>query len=275
MTSASSIGVLVEGRYLSQSQPSGLVSALRERGHGVRIIDPKDDAYALDAPSWLDGLDALVARGRSWELLALLSWADALGVPTINRASAVHGVFNKAEMSVRLAANALPAPATWIGSVETLARTIPTDAYPLIVKLVFGDNCRGLEVVESAEALAALEWPDPIAIAQRYFRTDGFDLKLYGIGGDVWGVKKPSPFNAAREGASGEAEAVDLSDEIADLGRRCGELFGLDLYGVDCIVAGDRVLVIEVNDYPNFTAVPNANERLAEFVARRAKGRRS
>ena len=275
MSDAAAIGLLVESRYLSQSQPAGLRDALAERGNDVRVIDPRGSAWRLGDDAWLEGLSVLVARGRSWDLLCLLSWAESRGVTTINRKAAIAGVHNKSEMSVTIARHDLPAPQTWFGSPETLAREVPADAFPLILKLIFGDNCRGLEVVESREALRALDWPDAVAIAQTYHRTDGYDLKLYGIGGDVWGVRKPSPFNARREGASGEAEPVALTPELEALGRRCGEIFGLDLFGVDCIVTEEGPLVIEVNDYPNFTAVPDADRRLAEFVERRAEAVRS
>jgi ribosomal protein S6--L-glutamate ligase len=269
MAPSSRIGFLVEARYMAQSQPAGLIDALRARGRDVAVIDPRASGYTLGDDAWLDGLGGLVARGRSWDLLCLLEWAEAAGLPTINTKAAVAGVFNKADMSVTIAANGLPAPRTWFGTIERLAEAIPVDAYPVILKLIFGDNCRGLVVADDRDALVATDWPEPVAIAQSYHRTDGFDLKLYGIGGDVWGVRKPSPFNAAREGATGDAEAVDLDDELVLLGRRCGEIFGLDLFGVDCIVAEGRPLVIEVNDYPNFTAVPNANERMADFVEMR------
>jgi ribosomal protein S6--L-glutamate ligase len=275
MSDARAIGLLVESRYLTQSQPAGLRDALVERGHDVRVVDPMGGARRFGDDAWLDGLEVVVARGRSWELLCLLAWAEASGVPTINRKAAIAGVHNKAEMSVRIAEHDLPAPRTWLGNPAALAREVPDDAYPLILKLIFGDNCRGLEVVASRRELEAVDWPEPVAIAQTYHRTDGYDLKLYGIGGDVWGVRKPSPFNASRAGVSGDAEAVELTPDLERLGRRCGEIFGLELFGVDCIVCDSGPLVIEVNDYPNFTAVPDADRRLAEFVERRLEAARS
>jgi ribosomal protein S6--L-glutamate ligase len=69
----------------------------------------------------------------------------------------------------------------------------------------------------------------------------------------------------------GEAELVPISQELVDLGRRCGELFGLELYGVDCILTPDGPAVIEINEFPNYTAVPNADERLTDYVIQRAR----
>ncbi len=64
---------------------------------------------------------------------------------------------------------------------------------------------------------------------------------------------------------------MPLSQELVDLARRCRELFGLELYGVDCILTPDGPTVIEINEFPNYTAVPNADKRLADYVIQRAR----
>jgi ribosomal protein S6--L-glutamate ligase len=69
----------------------------------------------------------------------------------------------------------------------------------------------------------------------------------------------------------GKAEPVLISPELVALGRQCGELFGLELYGVDCILTPDGPTVIEVNEFPNYTAVPNAKERLAHYVIQQTR----
>ena len=55
------------------------------------------------------------------------------------------------------------------------------------------------------------------------------------------------------------------------LARRCADLFGLELFGVDCIETPEGILVIEVNDFPNYSGVDGANEKLAEYVIRAAR----
>jgi ribosomal protein S6--L-glutamate ligase len=268
------IGVLAEARYLAQSQPMGLSAKLNELGHAITMIDPQKAFYMMGDDGWFEGLDVIVGRGRSWALLALLGWAETRGVMTINRREAIASVHNKAQMSIAFASVGIPIPQTFFGSVEYLSREIPRSSYPIILKPIFGDNSRGLLVVNSPEEMAATDWPEPVALAQRYFQTDGYDLKLYGIGDEIWAVRKASPFNAPLSqrmdnGASKDGLAT-ITPELTDLGRRCGRLFGLDLFGVDCIETEAGVLVIEINDYPNYTNVPGANERLADYVVRRA-----
>jgi ribosomal protein S6--L-glutamate ligase len=147
-----------------------------------------------------------------------------------------------------------------------LAEHVPS--YPLVLKPVFGDNGRGLKVVQTAEELLQLEWEEPMVLAQQYIPSDGYDLKLYAIGDAIWAVRKPSPLADLQQG---KAEPVLISQELVALGRQCGELFGLELYGVDCILTPDGPVVIEINEFANYTGVPNANERLAHYVIQQTR----
>jgi ribosomal protein S6--L-glutamate ligase len=265
------IGVLAEQRYLAQTQPSGMLRALESAGHRIVLIDPEAELFRLDDDKWLTGLDLIVGRGRSWGLLALLGWAERRGVPTINRRSAIAAVHNKANMAVTLATNGVPTPRTFLSATRHLGKGIRENEFPIILKPIFGDNSRGLEVVRTPAQLEHIEWAEPIALAQTYHKTDGYDLKLYGIGERVWAIRKPSPFNPRNEGEESRAGMVELTPELEALGRKCGEIFGLELYGVDCIMNGAEPLVIEINDFPNYTSVPEADEQLADYVALRAR----
>jgi ribosomal protein S6--L-glutamate ligase len=263
-------GVVVENRYLAQSQPAGLINALKERGHEVSIIDPQKTSYSLTDDRWMKGIDLLACRGRSYGLMCLMEWAEKRGITAINRKSAIASVYNKADMAVALATAGIRTPQTFLGNVECLANEIEIDSYPLILKPIFGDNSQGLLVVRAPEDLARVTWQDPVALAQSYIPTDGYDLKLYGVGDKIWPVRKPSPFNKPADDGSRSGE-VPLTRELEELGRRCGEIFGLELYGVDCIETPDGPLVIEINDYPNYTGVPRANETLADYIISRAE----
>lgn len=276
--SALRIGVLVEARYRAQAQPAGLIDALLRRGHRVSAIDPDDIAQDLAGAPWPDGLDLIVARGRSQSLFFMLKLAELRGARTVNSWASIGAVHNKAEMAVAMATAGLPIPPSFVGAPARLAREAPPHLYPLILKPLHGDNARGLHVVSHPNDWTDLAWPEPLVLAQRYLPSDGYDLKLYGIGDEVWAVRKPSPLTSpAIQG--GRAELVAATDEMRAIARRCRALFALDLYGVDCLETSAGLIVIEVNDFPNYSAVPEANDRLAAHVTRCAamtgKGRRS
>ena len=265
-STAPKIGILAERRYMSQAQPAGVMTALAERGYDVELVDPDAAVCRFDNRSPTITFDAVVARGRSLMLLLLLSHAERQGTPTINRSASIRAVLNKAHMSMVLAAEGLPIPRTFVGPIALLPRNLnPGVDYPLILKPVFGDNAKGIEVVESARELTDLAWPDPTVLAQHFLPSDSYDLKLYGIGADVWAVRKPSPLPHAA--MVDDAELVSVTPAMQRLAQTCRAAFDLDLYGVDCLESSRGLVVIEVNDFPNYSAVPDADRHLADYIA--------
>lgn len=63
-----------------------------------------------------------------------------------------------------------------------------------------------------------------------------------------------------------------MSAEIAEIGARVGEVYGLDLYGVDVLLGPDGPVVVDVNDFPSFRQVPDAAARVARAVLGLARG---
>jgi ribosomal protein S6--L-glutamate ligase len=263
------LAVVVERRYLEQAQPAGLIGALRDRGVAVRVIDTDHRAVRVDDAAWLAQVELVVVRGRSTAALFAAACAEAAGLPTLNSHTATEGVRNKATMAVALAAAGVPGPATLVGSPAALAAEIAPDEYPVVLKPVFGDNGHGLRLVGGRRELRDVRWPEPVGQAQRDLPADGHDLKLYVIGQRVFAVRKPSSFRPARrQGGSelGGAAPVAVTLAMRELALRCGRVFGLELFGVDCIERPGGPWVIEVNEFPNYTGVGRADELLADYV---------
>jgi ribosomal protein S6--L-glutamate ligase len=111
--------------------------------------------------------------------------------------------------------------------------------------------------------------------AQRYHPPRGRDRKLYSIGDRIFGVKRifPATTDAERRG-----EPFTPSRELCDIARRCGQAFGIDLFGVDIIESGGQPYVVDMSSIPGFRGVPDAAVRLAEYfyaAARSALGQPS
>lgn len=257
------IAIAAEPRYFEQAQPACLAAALEKSGEHPIFLDPRE----ADASSLL-GLDLLVVRGRSPALLDLLELAESLGIATINRRAAVAAVLDKGSMARALASAGLPTPPTRIGTKDQIAWSSRPSDFPLVVKPVFGDNARGVRVVETARELDELPWTEPIMLAQPLVPSDGFDLKVYVAGSEVHAVLKPSPIDRR---SSGAARPVPATPALRALALRCGLLFGLDLFGVDCIATPAGPVVIEVNDFPNYSGVDGAADRLARFALTRVE----
>jgi ribosomal protein S6--L-glutamate ligase len=264
------VAILAEARYLDQPQPTGLHRALRAGGSAVSLVNA--DALGRGPGPWhrLRQATTVVARGRSRALLSALTRLEDNGVATINRRAAIDRVRDKRLMGHLLATADLATPKTFAGTVERLAEQIAPGDYPVVVKPVFGDNGAGIAVVADRHALVRLRRTEPV-LGQPYVPNAGFDLKLYGIGDRLWAVKKPSPLAdpSTDASASDAPRLVPLTRELSHLGRQCRRLFGLDLFGVDCVVGSRGPVVIEVNDFPNYSAIPGVSGLLAAFVTER------
>jgi glutathione synthase/RimK-type ligase-like ATP-grasp enzyme len=64
-------------------------------------------------------------------------------------------------------------------------------------------------------------------------------------------------------------EPRTISPEVRDICLRCGELFDLELYGVDLIETEESPFVIEINCFPGYKGVPEADRLLAEYIFER------
>lgn len=266
------IEVLVERRYLAQDQPAGTIEALRALGHDVRLVVPDEDVVALCGRRRLLEADLVLGRGRSDALLCCLSLAEHAGVPTVNTAEAVRRALHKEVVCVLLAAASVPVPRSWLMPASSLVE-LPEAAFPLVVKPPTGDNGRGVRVVRGPDEVRRLPAQDRLVLAQSLVPFDGEDLKLYVIGDQVFASRKPSPLlrdgqlvGTGRARATARARRWPLTAELRDLALTCAALTGLELLGVDLVLGPDGPVVIEVNDYPNYSAVPDAGARIAAHL---------
>jgi ribosomal protein S6--L-glutamate ligase len=269
------LGFIAERRYRRQAITKAVVRTLQEQAVVVDVICSQDcrfepESGIVQAESEpersLRSYDALISRSRNALGLAMLAYAQAAGIPTINSYRAIQRARNKAEVALELSLAGVPCAPTILADRAEVLADLPSWWFPLILKATFGDAGHGLRVVRQPEELSDLHWGGELALAQHYVSNDGFDLKLYVCGGRVFAMRKPSPLNSDRDAAG-----VPIQPDVAmrDIALRCGTVLGLDIYGVDAIATPDGPLVIEVNEFPNFTHVLGAGQAISEFILAR------
>jgi ribosomal protein S6--L-glutamate ligase len=267
------VALVAEERHIGNQ---ALVDAQAEwlaRGCKVDVVIP-DATRLYDVPVETPPWSVVVSRGRHLAGLGLLAAAAALGVPAVNDPRAIELVRNKIGMQAVLAHHDIPLPRTWFAGDPAIFGQLPRDLFPLVVKPYDGDGARGLALLNEpgdVKLLAPITGRRSLYLAQEYLPTDGFDLKLYGIGSKVWAVRKPSPVNLSSPGPAeaspaGDAELVDIDRELADIALTCGRACQLELWGVDVAMTPRGPFVIEVNDFPTYSAVPGAGAAIAEHV---------
>jgi ribosomal protein S6--L-glutamate ligase len=265
------IWVLTDRRYLEQRMPGALVAWLEEQGHAVRVVVADDGSRVSllapgdDAVSAWTGLkrdDVVVARSRHPFALALLKEAESLGARTVGSWTAVQRVRNKVGCVLALKERGLPVPETFLASRPTdLARLEPS-SFPLLLKPFQGDNARGIQLVRAPEELASVEWSEAIVLAQRYVEAGGVDVKLYAAGDHVWAIRRPSPLT----NGDGRPVPVPVDAALEALARECAAAFELPLLGIDLVEGARGLLIVDVNEFPNYTGIDEAPAVIGRFL---------
>ena len=269
LTSPARLCFIVEERYENDVMPGAVVDVLRSCGHHVDVLRPNGtvtDLWEL-LPTDVARYDAFVLKTVSeGPGLSLLDAAAAAGVTTVNDYRAIRLARDKAVAAVRARAAGVPFPKTWFAHKSTLLEQIPTDMYPLVVKPNKGSSLRDVYRVDSPAELAQLPIDNSGSLlAQPYLPNPGHDVKLYNTGDEVFATVKRSPLHP---GADVVEEQIPVTPELRNLARAVGRVFGLDIYGIDVVQTADGYMVLDINDFPSFSKVPQAAWRLARTVLR-------
>jgi ribosomal protein S6--L-glutamate ligase len=275
MADDSTVAIIAEQRHLGDRALVEARSILESAGCHVPLVVP-DANHAFDIPSEAPPWDAVLSRGRDLAGLGMLAAVSALGVIAINAPESIELVRNKIAMHAVLQEQDLPLPETWFASDPRAFRSLPLDSFPLVVKPYDGDGSAGLALLTrpvDAGLLSAFEGNRSLYLAQEFLETGGWDLKLYGIGNRVWAVRKPSPVGFPEPGPAvtgigpkGAAELIEVDARLSDIALTCGRACGLELWGVDVAMTPKGPYVLEVNDFPTYSAVPNAGAAIAQHV---------
>jgi ribosomal protein S6--L-glutamate ligase len=248
-----------------------VMRALAELGALVEVVHPP--ARAVDLSKLRVEHDLYVLKQMSGLGVSMAGALDAQRATLVNPYRATLALSDKIVAFRMLQRAGISVPETYVATEPQMLAPF-LDAAPLIVKPYRGSDGHGIRVISSAAELAELGGGKEPLVAQRYLGSDGPVLKMFSIGGHVFGVKQDS-----RRGdeAKENREPFVPTPEQSWIVRRCGEAFGIDLYGVDLIESEGSTYVVDVNSIPGFKGVPDAPLRLAKYfyaaAQRAAQGR--
>ena len=257
---------IVESQYRNELMPMSVAYQLMQWGHDVDLLEPQASIICLSDMSRAN-YDAYVLKTVSeGPGLSILEAADAAGIPTINRPQAIRQVRDKAIAITRAWSHGLPIPRTYFIAHAGLLSQVPEADYPLVVKPSNGSSCRGIYKVNSPRELATLDMAESgksFFLAQRYIENSNFDIKLYVAGTHVTAIAKRSPLHPD---VAVTKHSIPISLEIHNLALHVGEIFGLDIYGLDIVDAPDGPMIVDINDFPSFGQVPDATALVATHI---------
>ncbi|MCQ6249430.1 ATP-grasp domain-containing protein [Streptomyces malaysiensis] len=268
---------LVEERYRHDGMPREVIRQLSAWGHQVDVVRPGRSLMRMSDTVRAGSHDAWVLKTVSGGPgLTLLEAAAAVGLTTVNDARSIRGVRDKALAAAIGRGGGLPMPPTYAAARPEALEEIPEAEFPLVVKPADGSSGRAVRLVPTPDRLRELRTElaaENMLIAQPYVPNSGVDLKVYCVDGELYATERVSPLSSD---GNARGRRVPLSAEVAAIAAEVGAVYGLDLYGVDVLLGPDGPVVVDVNDFPSFTEVPDAAARVGRAIlelARRGGGR--
>jgi ribosomal protein S6--L-glutamate ligase len=264
---------IIEARYRDDSMPRAVATHLAERGHAIELLEPLASVTCLSrlATKGFDEFDAFVLKTVSnGPGLSILEAAGASGIATVNHWRSIRLVRDKAVALAHARAHGLPFPVTYFLAEPQLLEAIPRRHYPLVVKPADGSLCEHVHLLRDPGDVASLpleELGRRAFLAQRYVENDGWDVKLYHTGRQLYATVRRS---CLHPDADVRERVIPVTRGLADIARRVALAFGLNVFGVDLIRSRRGWVGVDINDFPSFGLVPSAVAEIGETVVRAA-----
>lgn len=207
--------------------------------------------------------DLYVLKSGTELALSLAGALHTAGAKLLNPYRVAEILRDKIVTSHILHAAGIPVPDAFVTADEKQLVTLLEDG-PIVVKPYRGSQGRGVRVVRSAGELSlGMNADEEFMFIQRYHEPQGLDKKIYVIGDQVFGVKRVWPPKTYDEKLG---EPFTITPELHDIALKCGQAFGIDLYGFDVIESNGQPYVVDMSSFPGFKGVPNAALRLADYI---------
>jgi ribosomal protein S6--L-glutamate ligase len=240
------------------------IALLEARGAVVQTLYPEEALLRVDALRPEADLYAL--KSNTDLALCLATVLERVSARVINTAAATTRAKNKVVAAATLFASGLPTPRSLAAARPGQLQAELARSGALVLKPHRGHYGIGVTVAEGPASLPAAEaFCDPdLVFAQTYLRGACTDLKVFGVGAEVWGVRKRF---VAGQSFAAAGEAVTLAPAVEALARQTARAFGLELYGLDVAEGPDGAAwVVDVNAFPGYRGVPDAARRLADLL---------
>jgi len=244
----------------STSHMPTVMRALSDAGVVVDVIHPVKQMLELSDVRVEH--DLYVLKKTSRLALSIAGALHAQGAVIVNPYPVSVALRDKIITSRILQSAGVPTPDTYVASRPERLESL-LDGGPLVVKPYQGSDGFGIRIVRSVAELAAVPAGKDPVFAQRYHPPQGRDRKMYVIGGRVFGVKKVFP---ARTDAERHGEPFTPTAQLREIGVRCGQAFGIDLYSIDIIESKGKPYVVDMCSIPGCRGVPDGPSHLASYL---------
>ena len=259
---------------LAEAAPNPVLTAVMAELAGRHEVEVHD-AGSLPAgygrgPGLLEPPDVVLLKSRSPEARRVAETAQRAGSLVVNSPAATATALDRAVTAAALDRAGVPAPRSWsVPALRVLASDGAALPWPLVVKSRISSRRDLVRLVAGpAELLELLpEWGDEPVVAQEFAANDGFDIKFWVIGADLSAARRRSALESVDKSADVFLEPADLPEDWTRTARDAGRAMGLQLYGVDLLISGDRPVVVDINPFPGFRGAQGPADSLLRFLS--------
>ncbi|WP_369681503.1 MULTISPECIES: 30S ribosomal protein S6--L-glutamate ligase [Draconibacterium] len=260
-----------------------IMEAGQEHGHEMEFLNLKDCYIKLDGKNpemhyrggrVLNEFDAIIPRIRpsaTFYGCALTRHFEAMGVYTLNTASAITQSRDKLYALQLLINNGLPIPTTGFANspLDTNELIQMVGGAPLIVKLLEGTQGKGVVLAETKKAAESLinafkSLRANILVQEFVKEADGKDIRCFVVNGKVVAsimrTAAPGEFRANIH-MGGTASITKITAEERRIAILAAKTLNLKVAGVDIIRGKNGPLLLEVNSSPGLEGVEGASNK--------------
>ena len=87
------------------------------------------------------------------------------------------------------------------------------------------------------------------------------------IGTDLSAARRRSALESIDKSSDELLDPADLPEDWTRTARDAGAALGLQLYGVDLLITGDRPVVVDINPFPGFRGAQGPADSLLRFLS--------
>lgn len=289
------IAILSRNRKLYSTRR--LVEAAEERGHEVQVLDTlkcyMDIASLRPSVHYkgeqLEPFDAVIPRiGASVTFYgaAVLRQFEMMGAYPANESVALTRSRDKLRSLQILARAGIGLPLTGFASSPDSTKDLIklVGGAPLVVKLLFGTQGKGVVLAETVKAAESLidvfRELDANFLVQEFIKeAGGADIRAFVIGDKVVAAMmrqgKEGEFRSNLH-RGGTASLVRLTPEERSTAVRAARKMGLNVSGVDLLRSNHGPVVMEVNSSPGLQGIEAATGKdvaslIIQFIEKNAK----
>ncbi len=272
-----------------------LIKKLKEIKNIKLILhDPTKQFYCLsEMPPELLETDLMIVKVRNECSIDLLHYAKIYDLPTLHNIDTVLLCMNKIALDYAIRKifktykrdlEKFLLPNSWNQSLSDLEKFKKwvSKKLPIVIKSHYQHDKynRFNFLVQKMEDIDKFcerykEFLSYDVYIQEFIECDGIERKIYVIGDKVFGIERENPiYIYLRDKPENidvsliEREEFKVTEDIKRLSKILSKELNLKIFGFDLVrpVDLDKYYIIDLNDFPSFKGIPNADLELKNFI---------